>query len=86
MLYGWDGAQEIPSALIVVEGHHPSAPERIRAIGQEGAVETAAQKLRPIINGDIAARNATVTDHERRSRQGPDASSDKMCLHVLILP
>ncbi len=40
---GWDRAQQVPGAFIVVEGQHPAAANRVGAIGQTGAIETAAQ-------------------------------------------
>ncbi|MHC2837483.1 hypothetical protein ACVINU_000417 [Bradyrhizobium diazoefficiens] len=78
-----DARQQVPGAFVMVGSEHASAAQRIGAVREQCAVETAADQRLRLVNHDVAPRQLRVANQERRARERSDATTDEIRLHDL---
>ena len=77
-----NGFEQAPGALVIVRGEHAAATQVVTGLGIAGRIQAAAEDIRRLVNGDVAARHAAVADHECGRGERTDAAADEMGFDV----
>src|SRR5665213_855067 len=81
---GWNRFEEFPCALVVIAREHSAAAERVAILRIATSIQTTAQDGQGLINRNVRARNAAITNRKGGRRHGPYAASDHVRFAISI--